>query len=352
MGLRATACSACAAVLGLAFGGCGSRAEIPAYPRLESTLPEDATFAIVGDLQDTSWMEELIGREDNDRERGMMLGHIAERQPAMILSLGDMVFSGQSAAAWQAFDDVMRPVSRIPIVAVAGNHDWYCRSPGQAINAGFRLRFLPEGAPLTWHEHRVGALAVLVIDSNLEKLKHDARLAQFVWYRDRLRLLEADPTVRGVMVAAHHPRYTNGIGAGVGDWDESRGAIYDAAGEPSAGNGMGFFGELFDASSKAFLMVSGHTHSYERFATLTAGGRKHYVVSGGGGGPRRAVRPGAARHRDRYAHPGEEGALELRPFNVIWASQDSRGLRLQVMGLEKGADQLARMEALQLPWPK
>ena len=26
---------------------------------------------------------------------------------------------------------------------------------------------------------------------------------------------------RGVMVAVHHPRYTNGVGPGVGDWDES-----------------------------------------------------------------------------------------------------------------------------------
>lgn len=298
-------------------------------------------------------MEELIGREDNDREREMVIRHIAGHRPAMILSLGDMVFSGESRSAWRAFDELMAPVARIPMVAVAGNHDWYWRSPGDAINEGFGRRFLPEATAVTWHEHRVGALGILVIDSNLEKLKPEARLAQARWYLDRLRSLEADSSVRGVMVAVHHPRYTNGIGPGVGDWDESVRASNDDAGERSAsGNGMAFFGELFDASSKAFLMVSGHTHSYERFVKLTAAGRKHYVVSGGGGGPRRAVRPSCRNHPDLYRHPGEEGDTELRPFNVIWASQDSKGVGLRVMGLEKGADQFARMEEILLPWPR
>lgn len=346
MRIRAAAITAWVGAMALAVASCATRASVQAYPRLEASLPAEATFAVVGDLQDTWWGEQLIGREDNERERSMLVNHLAGHRPSMLLSLGDMVFSGESPSAWRAFDDVMKPLAGTPIVAVAGNHDWYRRSAGEAINAGFRRRFLSEAMPLTWHEHRVGSLAILVIDSNLDKLKPEARGAQLLWYADRLRSLDGDGSVRGVMVAVHHPRYTNGTGPGVGDWDEGGGAA------TRAGSGMASYGTLFDESSKAFLMVSGHTHSYERFRQVTSMGPKHYVVSGGGGGPRRPVQPRTGRHPDRYLHPGEEGELELRPFHVIWVSQDIGGVRLLVMGLEKGADAFARMEEILLPWPK
>ena len=86
--------------------------ELPIPSANETFLP----FAIVGDLQRTSFWECVIGREVNDAETTAIVKAIALSDARFLVALGDMIFDGGSKEHWQWFDKTILPIRYHSIV--------------------------------------------------------------------------------------------------------------------------------------------------------------------------------------------------------------------------------------------
>ena len=80
--------------------------DLPVPSANETFLP----FAIVGDLQRTSFWECIIGREVNDAETAAIVKAIALSDATFLVALGDMVFDGGSEKHWNFFDKTILPI--------------------------------------------------------------------------------------------------------------------------------------------------------------------------------------------------------------------------------------------------
>jgi 3',5'-cyclic AMP phosphodiesterase CpdA len=276
-------------------------------------------FCAGGDLQRTSGLE--FWRERNDRERRLVVAALARERPAFVVSLGDLVFDGASAAQWGRLDRLLGPLrkGRIAMWPVPGNHEYW--GPNARALRNYFARF-PHLKGRHHYVLRFGGLALVLTDSNHKDLGKNRWLAQLSWYRRTLRQLDADATVRGILVMQHHPAYTNSTVTG----DEAhvkRGLV-----------------PPFQAARKTLAMLSGHVHSYERF--VRAG--KTFIVSGGGGGPRAKLARGSKRrHRDdRYRGPS------IRPFHYLCFYPEAQALRIVVRGLRKGGHRFTTLETVRL----
>ena len=249
------------------------------------------TIAVVGDLQQPVGAEMiLMSRDDNHRERTMILDQIAKEKPDMLLLLGDQVATGDEDGDWSYFDQVMQKVkdAQIPVRAIYGNHD-YGYDKGRCIrNFTERFPYQPEyGASLI----KLGSIALITVDTNLGEISSREVERQAEQYKKWLGELEEDPEVKGVLVAAHHAPYSN-----------------SALGANSAVISM--FAQPFYDARKTRLFLSGHVHNYERFVT----GDKMFVVSGGGGGPLRSVDVSASR---RFQNDAYRSKAAVRPFHYV-----------------------------------
>ena len=266
------------------------------------------SIAIIGDLQRTNTAESiLMSRSQNDKEREAIVNAIADERPDMLLLLGDQVSTGEDPDDWAYYDKVMSRVNKagIPIRAIYGNHD-YGRDKGRCIR-NFCERFPHQADPAAGLV-RLGSIALITLDTNFDQLSSREIDRQAETYKKWLRELEDDQEIRGVLVAAHHPPYTN-----------SELGRNDAV--------ISMFVDPFYRAKKTRLFLSGHVHSYERFAA----GDKMFVVSGGGGGPRRTVDVSTSRpfQNDAYRSP-----TALRPFHWIRLRVSDNALKAETMMLK------------------
>lgn len=261
---------------------------------------------VIGDLQPTLWLEQkLLGRKQNDTVREKMIAATLSASPDLLLLLGDLVADGSKETHWAAFDSLIHPVhtAGIPVYSVVGNHDY-----GLLTNKGlphFLDRFpcaltLPRLLPLA------DSVMLLVLDSNLDRLPSHVKHRQQERYRAMLARLDKDRAVKGVIVADHHPPFTQ----------SSLHVNSDL---------KGMFAAPFLQARKTLLFLSGHVHSYERFE---ADG-KIFVVTGGGGGPRREVTTKALSHGliDKWNHGRQ------RPFNYVELTITPMGIECKALML-------------------
>lgn len=278
--------------------------DLPCFPpEPNGTTP--GKIVIVGDLQRTTLIERLfLSREQNDKTRQKVVAAIAAEEPDVLLLLGDMVSTGEDERDWEYFDALIAKITRahIPIYAALGNHDYGLIKRGsstlQLCYRRFpRCRNRPDIVAL-------GAIGLITVDSNFDLISPAVIKEQSRLYRDALARFDADPTIQGVIVASHHPPYTN----------SSLGSNQDVIEQ---------FAIPFMAARKTKIFFSGHVHSYERFRSDD----KMFVVSGGGGGPRRPVliTPDRQFQNDEY----RKGAI--RPFHYIRMFITTTAIELQVM---------------------
>jgi predicted MPP superfamily phosphohydrolase len=300
--------------------GCGARPP-PSFAPMPAEVAGQH-FSVVGDLQGTMLVERLVCREDNRAERQQLLPEIARTRPAFVVMLGDLVSWGASASDWSELDEQTTLLRRmnVGVLAVPGNHDYY---GGERLRRYFAR--LPHLHRHRWYERRYGALALIFLDSNAGRLRRYEWREQQRWYEATLSRLDADPSVRGVLVFLHHSPWTN---SSVVDDD---------------GDVLSTFVPAFRRKKKTMAMLSGHAHGYERFEAWG----KALIVSGGGGGPRGPLLTGSQRR-----HPDEMFAgPALRNFNFLELTQLRSGLHTEVVGLPKESQTFCRMEAFDLPWP-
>jgi 3',5'-cyclic AMP phosphodiesterase CpdA len=280
-------------------------------------------FAVLGDVQRTSKLE--AWREKNDPERRRILEAVAEAAPDFVAFTGDLVFDGAAEGHWAEFDALSAPIRarQIPALTAFGNHEyWEGRVPAER-NVFARFPVLDRRH---WYAFPAGGVVLVMLDSNRDELTEGEWTAERAWYEKTLADADADRAVRGVLVLMHHPPFTNSTVTG----DEP--AVQEA------------FLPAFLAAHKTLAMLSGHVHSYERFAR----GDKMFVVSGGGGGPRALLASGAARRHPDDLFDGPP----LRDFHFTVYSVGPDGLDADVHGLRKGAHDLYPMDRFRLRFPE
>ena len=302
------------------LGGC-----IPAAPQaFTAALPAPSNHArlvVVGDFQRTSWLE--LWRESNDRERAFVVGAIAESRADLLAITGDLVFDGGSEARWAEFDELAQPLrtAKLPVIAAFGNHEYW---EGRALGEEHFFRRIVHARHRHWYAIALGAVRIVVLDSNVRELFPREWNEQVAWYRASLEAFDRDPAVRGVLVMMHHPAYTNSTVTG----DEAQVQAH--------------FVPPFAHAKKTLAMLCGHVHNYERFVAYD----KTFVVSGGGGGPRARLATGDARRHmgDLFAGP------PLRDFHFTIYDLSDRGIDAEVRGLPKGGDTFHTMDRFALPF--
>jgi 3',5'-cyclic AMP phosphodiesterase CpdA len=279
-------------------------------------------FAVVGDLQRTSHAE--FWKESNPEERHRLVAEIAARGPDFVVGLGDLVFHGSSRRDWKGFDALTAPLraAAVPILPVLGNHEYWARR-GPALRNAF-ARF-PRLAASRWYAETYGSLRLLFLDSNESAVGAAAWRLEAGWLDAELARADAEEAVKGVVVFAHHPPYTNSTVTG----DELH--VRRAFVPP------------FAAAKKTIAMVCGHVHSYEHFVR----GGKTFLVAGGGGGPRVRLARGSAR---RHADDVFDGP-EVRHFHFLLCTPGASSLGVEVVGLEKGRDTFFPLARFALEWP-
>lgn len=300
---------------------------IPEYIVIEPSPNESAQptsqahkILLVGDTQRTSWMETtFLGREQNDRERVMILNAMAQEAAteyrSAVLLLGDHVCYGEELKDWEYFDNIMQPLraatktARTPIYAIPGNHDYGLLKKNTAYLAQMFKRF-PDEKPQFPSLQKFGATALVMLDSNIDQLTKRQIDAQYRQFKRILEQCDHDPTITSVLVAAHHPPYTNST-------MQASLELHD------------YFTAPFLAARKTSLFFSGHVHSYERFGVETGCGQKMFVISGGGGGPRRSVRTDAKRPQTNDLY--RTGTI--RSFHYIRLTATPSNLAAEVMML-------------------
>jgi Icc-related predicted phosphoesterase len=287
--------------------GSGDQASLATYNGDITSRKDIPFFILVGDTQRTSGFEILAGREQNDAPRQLVLDKIAEENPAFLVILGDLVFQGDDPSQWERFDEFAASIRQreIPVFPLLGNHEYF-GSHKKAIDLFFS-RF-PHLHGEFWNAVRFGPVAVVLLDSNFERMGRDLVDRQDSWYKEKLAEYEKDSGVKTVVVCCHHAPFTNSTV--VSDDAEVQQRLV----------------EPFKSASKAKLFFTGHCHSYERFALFG----KQFVVSGGGGGPRQKLEtdPQKRRHQDQY--PGRE----IREFHFCKVSLEQQGLRVQMIRID------------------
>jgi len=279
-------------------------------------------FAVVSDLQRTSRLE--LWRESNPRERALILRRIAEESPDFVAMLGDLVFRGSSPADWKEFDRLANPLTRegISVFPILGNHEYWV-SPRLAL-ANYFARF-PRLEGRRWYAGSYGPLAILFLDSNRSRMADAVWKAQIEWYVSALNAAEEDPSVQGILVLVHHPPYTNSTVTS--DTIPVQRSIVPP----------------FSAARKTMMMLSGHVHSYERFAR--AG--KLFLVTGGGGGPRVRLSTGRRRRHadDLFEGPG------IRHFHFLSVWLTEEGIAVSKQAVAKGAEVFEPLDSFLIRWP-
>ena len=246
---------------------------------------EDSTEVIfVSDTQSPLWPELLVLSSNRNKEaRAKIFDAILAESPDAVFHLGDIVALGFWNSSWDAADGFLDRLSSagIPFFPTRGNHELiFFAGKGEA---NFSRRF-PE-APVTGYGRRVGPLAVILLNSNFANLSDDEVRRQQQWYAGTLADLDADTTVAAIIVACHHPPYTNST-------------IVDPSPEV-----RDRFVPPFLESRKGVAFLSGHAHAMESFASS---GKRFLVIGGGGGLQQPLLTGGERRWEDEFPDKSEK----------------------------------------------
>jgi len=228
-------------------------------------LPPDSLSAplleFVSDTQEPMGVERLyLAATQNRRATAMIYSSILHDKPAALFMLGDVVSLGYRNKKWTRTDHFLDSARKegIKVYGLLGNHDVMFRDRRGQIN--FNKRF-PE------HRHTgylqvVDSIAMVMLNSNFGKLTAKEDEQQQLWYTKTIDSLNNQPAIKGIIVASHHPAFTNSNIVG-----------------PSAGVRQQFL-PGFLATKKCVLYITGHAHAFEHFKYQ----EKNFLVVGGGGG--------------------------------------------------------------------
>jgi hypothetical protein len=164
----------------------------------------------------------------------------------------------------------------IPVYAALGNHELMFNAAKGATK--FQSRF-PEHNP-TGYMKVVDSIAVVMLNSNFNKMADTTIARQDDWYAQSLHSLDNDPAIKMIIIGCHHSPYTN-----------------SKVVKPSIMIQQKFVPGFIN-SKKCLLFLSGHSHNFEQFKVRG----KYFLVIGGGGGPHQSLYTNNAIFHDMAAN--------------------------------------------------
>jgi UDP-2,3-diacylglucosamine pyrophosphatase LpxH len=266
---------------------------------------DKADILFLSDTQEPMFVERLVLKtHQNTKATTTIFAEILRIHPPVLYWLGDIVSLGFRDNKWPIIDRFLDSCRKVgtAVYAIMGNHDVMGRPRKGARN--FQRRF-PEHVH-TGYVQKTDEIAVVMLNSNFSTLSVADLVKQQTWYEQTLIDLDADPSVRVVIVTCHHAPYSNSKLVGSSKLVQQR------------------FVPNYIKSEKARLFITGHSHAFERYEFEG----KTFLVIGGGGGLRQPLNTSPSRLPDL--------ATEYKPmFHYLAVRREGDGLVLTSYCLKK-----------------
>lgn len=242
----------------------GIERSFPSYP-----CNDEITFGIISDTQTNKKRHRAIGEKLKTYEN-----------LSFNLHLGDVVDYAVHQYQWKKFFDQAGPtyLGKTPIISVVGNHAFYnifAKWVGKGpVPDQFREYMRWDGSPKIGYISLVyPQFEMITINSILEKLTKEEIKSQWIWLEEKLIL--AQQYNRPVIVGMHYSPYCSNVGG------------FNGKDEKILRKEMIPLLEKY----KVKLVLTGHTHTYERLFKNGV----HYIIQGPAGG-----RKGKPDRKDDY----------------------------------------------------
>jgi predicted MPP superfamily phosphohydrolase len=280
--------------------------QVPANTSPDNADDEQNTIIFISDTQAPMWFEQLFVKTHRNEEATTILLHDLARDSTLsaVFFMGDITAMGSIDHNWTSVDTFLLQLSRnhIPAYAVSGNHD-YLLFPGAGLS-NLKKRF--PSFIQTGYTVQLDNFAVILLNSNFDKLTNSEEKFQQAWYLKELCRLEEDTTIQFIVVGCHHSPFSNSSIVGYSQQVRNE------------------FVPPFLQSTKCKLFVSGHAHTFQHFKDSLTG--KHFLVIGGGGGLLHTLRPA---NSDEYQDQVRWNS-EYRLFHYLYGMFSKDTLRLTV----------------------
>jgi len=238
-------------------------------------------FAIYGDNRtDTNKHAEVIRamRDKVDELYGSSLHH----QLNLVMNVGDIVTDGRVLSQYpNEYFNPLSPIShQVPVMVSIGNHERESSHFYDYMKYQDMQGFVGEG----YYSFRIGSVLLIALNSNVQGPD------QLTWLENLLDSSDLDPQVQWVFTFTHHPGRSE-------LWPDGNTAWVQEQVIP-----------LLTQYDKVELLSYGHSHNYERGATIE--GNLRLMLSGGGGSvldrwgmyPNQEDYPEIHRSRDHYGY--------------------------------------------------
>ena len=228
---------------------------------IAQTASKDIEIAFISDTQQPMMVEKIILKPThNIKATSILFSEILKNPPQSLYMLGDVVSLGYRNNKWKKVDHFLESCrnENISVCGLLGNHDVMGRSKKGERN--FNKRF-PENVR-TGYVSVTDSVAVILLNSNFNKLSLTDKNKQDDWYQSTLNALDTSEAIKAVIVTCHHAPYTNSKIVGSSNQVQQN------------------FVSAYIKSKKARLFITGHAHCFEHFKIEG----KDFLVIGGGGG--------------------------------------------------------------------
>jgi predicted MPP superfamily phosphohydrolase len=230
-------------------------------------VPNHDRIYFISDIQEPLPGEKIIFRAyRNEEARDSLFADLIVQHPENLFLLGDLVSRGPAKKAWLPLDNFLNLLkkSNTSTYAIPGNHEYMGRSSDG-------IKMFTNRFPEKWlygYFVDIDSIAIVMLNSNFTNLREIELSKQLIWYKSEMESLDADPSVKAIIVCTHHAPYSNSKVVG------SSAPVED------------LIVPAFKKSKKSRLFISGHSHNLEYFSDSIG---KHFLVIGGGGGIEQAL---------------------------------------------------------------
>ncbi len=282
------------------------------------------SLLFISDTQAPMWVETLwLPTHHNTEATAALFDDIVVRPASDLFITGDVVNLSCKARRWQVMDTLIARTRRSGkrVHGLLGNHE-VMRNAAKG-ERNFQLRF-PEHVR-TGYTVRADSIAVLMLNSNTEKIGPDQRAVQQAWYDSALTALDHDPSVRAIIVCCHHSPYTDSRIVGCNN-DVQHDLV-----------------PAFLKAEHTALFISGHAHLFQHFKQSG----KHFFVIGGGGGLHHPLR------KQQLALPGLENLdADHGPlFHYLSVTPCNDHLLVRSLPLKEDRSGMGPAREFDIPWP-
>lgn len=233
-----------------------TKAQVKSQPFSQSPIID-----FISDTQQPMMVEKIILKPThNIKATSLLFSEILKTKPQSLYMLGDVVSLGYNNRKWKKVDRFLDSCRKenTTVCGLLGNHDVMGRKKKGEQN--FDKRF-PENVR-TGYVSVTDSVAIVLLNSNFNKLSSTDKNKQAAWYQSTLNALDSNEAIKAVIVTCHHAPYSNSKIVG--------------SSKPVQQN----FVPAYISSKKSRLFITGHAHNFEHFKIMG----KDFLVIGGGGG--------------------------------------------------------------------